>query len=703
MKRIAGVLCLMMLTLVPIAAFAQEPPVGHRVVIRKYDRLETDPVVYGGIVLRLNPDHRFPIEPIQLKGKGELVLVPADQVDPEVKAALGGGIYSLKFEDGRVGDGSGPLSDQLSWSSFHVSPREKISISIQDAHQQPVSGASIDVSFGPRTAFIGTYQTGAGGMIELPHPVGLYTKYQLRISDPRYGTCLEYAAQVNLFRSIVMRLPWITADDVLVERALLGRVLLPDGRPAAGAIITPKHLPGPEGGANCYPIVAGIDGRFRAYYPLCPEGYLALKGAEYTCSVVVPDEPLQPPVRFTWLAGKEADAMMESGDKVRRFVFEDQNGPIHDADRLRNIVAFCPYGNSLNVNDYGKGMRFLPGRYTARDTAKFITFEPVMIDADSPDVVTFRVGEKRVIEGRVVDATTSRPLTGAAITSVVDYAFSSVTRTDAQGRFRIEIDRGKKLHGLVAAHENYLTIGKINYDSEWADTRPLSNFRLFPSATLTISVSIKGNDRVRFEPKWKIDRSALSPESVAYLFPDTHDYYRFLDIDDFSFDSDQTSRTMAVPAGVALGFELSSYDTRWRAIRIPGEIRLAQGQRQDLGKFEAKRLAQLPVHVVDPDGKPIEGVVVFCESDAMVKRGERGLPNRTSSQGVVDFWIEPGRGKLSIRHWNRDTVKDVAGVLVPFDCAEEATSLPVHEIKLTAEQVAILRESMYPSVRKYEP
>lgn len=762
MKRIAGVLCLMMLTLAPIAAFAQEPPVGHRVVIRKYDRLETDPVVYGGIVVTVDSDQRIPIEPNQLKGKGSLVIVAADQTDPAIAAMMGGGFYMLRYEDGRVFEKNGSAATNLMVQMFRLDATLKPTrIVFQDGLGKPIAGATVEPALrnysnpSGRAPVIGSFKTDETGAVELPTPRNEYGSCVYTLNHERYGTALF----TGVYSGGSIRLALLPADSTVRDRALNGRVVTADGKPAAGAPITIEYVRTPGDGLiqqNLYTVLTGPDGRFRAYLPdknLNSEiGDIIPPGSKYYFSARVPDDPHQPKMSFVKPCGAEVEIKLEHGDKLRRFVFEDKSGPITIPEWLERIYVQFRVKDSDAVETYLgaellKEAWYLPGTYEAvmnDHQGTTIKFGPVKIEAGSPDVVVFRPQSNRIYEGRIIDIQTSGPLAEVVVFAMEGhvygksklispvqweairslphdfkqndpaldplkqfYSFSQAVKSGSDGRFRLETKDGTNVYGLVAADEHYVCVMRrvVELVPDAGGKITLGDICLFPSAKVSFNVASPDSSLLRLLASWRIDKAALPDRYKNYFFPQligsapNFEYPYWLEA-----TSDVTSNTVEVPSGVNLDVGISQQGGYWKPILIKN-IRLAQGEHKDYGKigdFEKMVTALIPVQVIGPQGEPIEGAPVHMGVLTGEMNKEYYGPHNADEQGTAYFFVDPGtQGEFAILIYQGRNLKPLASV--PFNCAEEATSLPVHEIKLTAEQVAILRESMYPSVRKYEP
>lgn len=753
------IVCFLLSFLYISSAFGQAPDlIGKRLVIRHYDQRETNREAYQGFPAEIKSD-KLDFDLKKLSGRGVLVVAAADQVDTGVAAALGNGIYSAQYENGVINPGW-DHTNALTWSSFKINnPANWLELVIQDAFGEPIGGAAVQAMLGRDGPVVGNYKTDANGAVDLPYPGGAFISYELKISHGRYGTFLAKASDQRMnsvgikgrdgkvrVADLSSRMPErqpikllaVAADDPVLDRCLLGRVLMPDGKPAAGAIITASHVIAGGGimsGGGEWRVVSGPDGHFRAYFPsntaYWNRGELVPKGAQYVFSVEMPNDPQQPRMEFCVPGGTETDIQLKRGDRPRRFAFADQKGPITDPRVLGSIhVRYTGEAGSKVWNydpkQISEARQYLPGRYEASSFINGIAFEPVTIDATSPDVITFRQAlGGAVFSGRVVDAMTSRPLAGITVIATFSrngmrriedlthaqwdaihklplrpnasdaalaplsnlFGLAGAARTDAEGRYQIDCEPGRNVYSMIAIDENYLAVSQRVHQLG-AGNHELPAFRLYPAAFVTLAIDAPATDTLSFLPKWRIDRSTVPPQSADLFFPKRPGLdFSYLYSDWVRFRTGSTTASVQVPAGIALGLDLDTLNSAWRPIHIPGPIKLAHGEWKDLGAFKPKPAAQIPVQVVGPDGEPLEGVAVLCRPAGAVGRTETTVFN-----GIARFWVEPGsKGEFSVFLWDQQNKTTMPRV--SFNCAEEATKLPVHKITLTAEQIAKVRET----------
>lgn len=750
--------CCLLACVIGPAAFGQNIPVGKRLVIRRYHQFDTNREVFDGIIVMIEPT-RLAVDPAKLTGRGALVVMAADQTDPAVAEALGKGIYSVRYESGRINGGK-IRPEGLVLTDFGIGyPIQLLQFSILDAFGQPMAGATVDAALWRDGPFIGRYQTGAKGELDLPGPCGAFPAYELTISHERYGTFMEQVSQSTGSRVMTaegsiplehppqrrpVKLVAVAADDPVLDRCLLGRVLLPDGNPAAGALIMTKQVVVSGLGSishDPHRILSGPDGRFRFYIPenmaFLKFGELVPKGTDYVFSVELPNDPQQPRIDCRMPGGTETDIRLLRGNRPRRFAFEDDNGPITDPKRLTAMDVFYT-GNrdsmqrrSYEALELTEPNPYLPGLYECHDYSKGILFESITLDANSPEVLTFRPTKNIIYEGHVFDAVTSRPLSGVLVMAEYSrpgigrinnvtpaqwnaihklprnpkltapalspfneiFGLAGVALTASDGYYRVNVQKGADVRSIILVNENYLTATIYVYRPKTYD-RYHARVRLFPAATVALTLDNPLTDTLCFDPKLKIDRTILPPQWVEIFFPKQFGF-DYTGLEGVAFNNGLTTQMIQVPAWVNFGIDLNAPNRPWCPFRIVGPIRLAQGEHKHIGTFAYKPAAKVAVQVIGPDDEPVEGVNVLCRYTDPDKHYLLGYMQATLYKGIARFWIVPGTpGEFSIFLF--DQKARAAMPRVPFNCAEEARTLPMHTIKLTAEQLAIVKAEMQP-------
>lgn len=749
MSRLVPFMCLMMLAAVAVAQQGPNLPPGERVFIRRYQQLEANPEGFELLPAEFTGENLdFSMD--KLGGSGMLVITAADQ-NTTVATAIGSGFYTATYQDGKVASKNEPPSRLVTFRSFGIfGAARPLKVTFQDALGNPVAGASVEpIPFRvipatptptdpkPAGPSLGKYQTDDKGVLELPWPSGNCDHYHYTITHPNYGTCRIPGYSYRM----PVKMPLVPADSPARERALSGRILLPDGTPAAGAIIRVNDVRGLGSGSTQtggFCLIADADGRFRGYPnfrdPRQNMGDLLPPGTTFFFRVKLPSDPRQPIVTFTGVNGTETDYKLERGNRLRRFVLEDEKGAINDPERLK-LAALTIEGKDERSRI---GYRwpealaehwFLPGTYQAQlQWPANVKFKPVTIDENTPDVVVMKAIQSASFEGRVINGSTSQPMSGAIVYAVIAHKsgvtrkrlddvthaeweaihklpadlkanepplgplglvdeFSAVTRTGPDGRYRLTLNSGAQVFGILACEENFVAVRQNVRNKKAEGTVAVEDIALFPAATVTFTVVNNVERNLDFYPVWIIDQATVPPQWKDYFHPKqpvAGREFQYMDWMPTLADSKVTTFALHVPAGIKLGVSLTPRHDQWRPAHLPGPFQLAQGERRDLGAVEIKPAALVPVQVVGPQGEPVEGAPTFCGGGAV---------HNTDAFGTAVFFVEPGtKGEFEVRVKEGDKV--VVSAKVPYECPADKTSIAPLTIMLTADQLAKIRESM---------
>lgn len=719
-------------------ALSPEKYEGHRVVVRRYVQTAADPAAFEGFPAEIRGGN-VAIEASRLAGDGYLVIAGSDQTDEIVANAIGSRMFLFQFHGGKLIYYGRERS--LEWKFIHESPREKpVHLAFLDAFGRPIPHAAVEVTLYPtrdeleRGPTIARLVSDNNGAINLPGPEG--GRFAVKVSHERYG--IAYMHRIGGGNGSVY-LPLMPADDEARERALKGRVVLPDGRPAAGALVTIHEVLSQSHGVfRLLPsmVLTDADGRFIAYPPTTPPNTdrrtMIPPGANYDFSVELQSEPRQFRVDFQRAGGAETEILLPRGNKLRHFAFEDQKGIITDPERLE--TAFVSYrgkdivpGQAYRWPYIGEDHWLPAGTYSAQIGTIFgsVACKPVTIDDNTSDVVVFRPAETKNFSGRVIDDSTSEPLAGALVILRVPpisgslkrreltraewealramplapdrenpgwklinqmYGLAIVTRSDEAGRYEFELPPELKHHGALALAENYM-----QYDPGERPPlrRPQGEIHVYPSATLSVSIANRTKQDESFSVRYQFDEKTIREKS-----PDQKkSFYSWSQIpfNGALLKADAvTAETIRVPAGLPLTLVMSPRNHALRSIRIPVPG-LSPGQHANAGAYEIQPAAFVMVQVVGPDDMPVEGVPVSCRVLEEDKIMHYSSHSDTDALGLAYMYVEPGtQGEFSIIKLEKGN--HVVDVRVPYTCPEKVTDLPRHKLTLTGAQIAQLRK-----------
>jgi len=388
------------------------------------------------------------------------------------------------------------------------------------------------------------------------------------------------------------------------------------------------------------------------------------------------------------------------------FVFEDENGRITDLDKLRLIKGevTSPDGTVLEY-DYGElynqfhtGGWVVPGTYKLQMFGSYDTpleFETVEITEDSPEEVVFKIKaqEENVYFGRVVNATTGKPMEGAFVVAGFEGNFSSITheqwdrmhklptnppvdhwallplkdtgrlhsklqwivRTDSDGRFEMKFKPSDLPYELLAFEENYLSIilRKEHVDPPQDGRVQLPTMALRPAAIIKIEpvIEIFNSGRpciqatnVNFWPRFIPQENNYSKQLASHR--DKYDYYSPKAAVYYPRLTMNQAQNCYVPAGVSLKMTFNiPFDGRWCIPDIPQTINLKQGETLDLGRYVFDPRMKVFIKLVDSSGNPVGRFPVehlFGDTGEIIEA-------HTNEKGMLGvFVIHKCKGRFSI-------------------------------------------------------
>lgn len=270
----------------------------------------------------------------------------------------------------------------------------------------------------------------------------------IRITQADYGTALVRLSQFDIERggNQRLRLPLVSPDSELLDRAVHGKVVNTDGEPVAGAEIYCPSVRTPGEGlvSPVFPnhsAMSGVDGTFRLYLPNRPlsmfsdevarvphgdeRGQLIPLNSEYFLEVTPPSGSAYFPISLSVDNVKPATIELSQTTREHQFEFESLEGGLIVDPELRQWItvqyhqqgeqrAHVPVAREV-IRDGGS---LVAGEYSAefRDsTGKTIRWDNLQVTDDSPEILRFKIPPPVVFRGRVVDGTTGEPVAGAFV------------------------------------------------------------------------------------------------------------------------------------------------------------------------------------------------------------------------------------------------------------------------------------------------
>ena len=275
------------------------------------------------------------------------------------------------------------------------------------------------------------------GKFRLTWPADTY-RLSGSVSQPMYGI-----APVELFpnSSSFDRVDLVPKGSPQYERALKGQVMDEDGRPVGGALVVGEtgDLQQPSGWHG--KAITDGDGRFTLYAaPYDSRNNRQLPAdARYHVTIYAADRDLWPVAAD--VRTPAGIVMPKPKLKARSMRFEV--GPDQYAEgnqrtciiRMQWLAPGSQQATDLDNRYVYEKAGLMPGRYLAQyhdGRSRTFSYEPVDVDANSPDVITFHRKPAVTYVGKVVDGVSGKPIAGAFVTYAQMPNLAMLSETDWQ-------------------------------------------------------------------------------------------------------------------------------------------------------------------------------------------------------------------------------------------------------------------------------
>lgn len=538
--------------------------------------------------------------------------------------------------------------------------------------------------------------------------------------------------------------PLVKKGTEAFARALKGFVVDVEGRRVANAVVHCENIRTPGLGLinGKHPVgdaISGEDGTFTVYLPNENEkkerGELIPLNSRYAIRVVVPSDDSLFPLGGSYLNGEPVGLEMARATRKFQFELEDATGSLVEdetqkrqariqieqtVDGERTIVP-------LDETAALRGAKLIEGKYTAQLhlNGKMISYLPLVVTADGPERLRFRLPPSTVYEGRLVHGVTGEPLKEAFVIAysglarnnlalltegdwnrlreVADrtpsdhadlarlrecYSFGVFARTDSNGKFAITQQPDQEVYGLVAFAEDYVpykvTVGGLK--GKGKDPVAIGELPMFPAAKVVVK-PMKEGERLSISPDWAYAEKDLPPWMEKFKAGKKgsereYEYVHWLVMNE--------AQPLYIPADLPMKVRFDCpYDDKWTTINIEKEVRLKQGETLDLG--ELKFVASLPMvaKVVNENGEPIEGAPVRKK---LLAHDSWSVVHNTDKEGKAAFYAPPAtRGQFRVTDLpGGEEPNKAANLVVEFTAKEGNEKEPV-VIRLTKEQVEALK------------
>jgi hypothetical protein len=480
------------------------------------------------------------------------------------------------------------------------------------------------------------------------------------------------------------------------KRALSGQVVDEAGRPVTGAVVSCDGVRTPgegliDGDQPRGEVLVDDEGRFTIYAPdnhrdrgRGPErGELIPANSRYMLRAAVPGDDSYFPLAGWYPNTALARLELRSATRLFRFRFESVDGGlIEDAELLRHIhMASDELKNGERIliplgPTAVHGRKLPTGTYIAElFTNKLrVDYQPVVVTAESPDELVFRLPVVLTYRGRVVHGVTGEPMAGAflmgwnstsrnnlalltaeewqalrdlpadppldaaPITRLRElYGVQALVRTDAEGRFEIRRRAEQEFYGLLAFAEDHVPfkvpVGALKPDEK--QRIETGEFPLYPAAKVLVRPSFAG-ERLSVSPKWLFEGEG-QPEWFERFHKASEDYRRELEY--VHWLTLNEVQPVFVPANVRLKLRLECpYDDKWAPAQIKEPLQLKSGETHDAGDLTFAEGMKCSVRVVDKDGKPVEGMPV---RRMYVGTNAWSIAHNTDRDGLAHFYVHP--------------------------------------------------------------
>lgn len=404
---------------------------GREVLVRVYNNWQENRSEFETVYIQLDGS-TIMLDSDDIDESAFIVVVKEDQEDEVVRRSQGDYIYAESYKKG--------LRFKLPrGGSFPYD------LTFKDALGNPLSQANVQIflyakELGKDSRIpVREVKLDESGFFKGPSINGSLNRFCLVISHPdNYGTVTVDPAALGFYKEIVIkrvdtiRVPWVSKETEAYERSIHGIVVDDANTPIVGAAVAcnivqpPSEVRVDSFGTGPYKVFTNEQGRFHLYLPIEDEGKMGKlipTKSKYYVEIEAPRELGIVPFRGYIVNDAEHTIKMDDYGYHQTFTFEDKDGLITDANRLKEIyIVVYPYDKPLQMyryNDWKDGGYFPLGTYEAKmlSAEEDFEFEPVEVTKDSPEELVFRAKfpEGILYHGIVVHGITGEPMEGAFV------------------------------------------------------------------------------------------------------------------------------------------------------------------------------------------------------------------------------------------------------------------------------------------------
>lgn len=588
----------------------------------------------------------------------------------------------------------------------------------------------------------------AAGRVAVPESEmdGSFRRAIVTIEHPQYGRA---RCEVFLDRdpNKTIQLPLVRRGSEAHQRALSGQVVDEAGKPVAGAVVSCDNVRTPGEGLidGDHPrgeVLANAEGRFTIYPPDNRRdrgdgpvrGELIPTNSRFALRTAVPGDDSYFPLAGSYRNTELARLKLRRATRQFRFRFESAaGGMIEDAELLRHIRIqadeikngermFIPLAESAAA----QGAKLPTGTYIAElfTNKSHVQYQPVVVTAESPEELVFRLPDVITYRGRVVQGVTGEPMPGAFLMgwnstsrnnlalltaeewqSLRDlppdapldaapmkrlkelYGVQALVRTDAEGRFEIRRRADQEFYGLLAFAEDHVPfkvpVGALKPDGK--QRIETGECPLYPAAKVLVRPSFAG-ERLSVSPHWLFEEGG-QPEWFERFHEASKDYRR--EFEYVHWLTLNEVQPVYVPADVKLKLQLECpYDDKWAPATVKETLQLKAGTTHDAGDLSFAEGMKCAARVVDKDGKPVEGMPV---RRMYVGTNAWSVAHNTDKEGLAHFYVHPNsRGHFRACDLRGGMAKERSNLIVEFAVEDKPPSEPP-TIMVTDEQIRAVR------------
>ncbi len=425
-----------------------------------------------------------------------------------------------------------------------------------------------------------------------------------------------------------------------------------------------------------------------------------------------------------------AKIVLDRPTKEHSFRFERPGGGWCEEAELQAVAvnyAKEPRGGncSLDARYILGGGRMPNGFYSGRYNE--LSYLPVEVTDASPKVVEFRLPPPATYQGKVLLAPEGKPAGGAfvmamngaahnnlalltdhewgqlgrlpaapalgdqAVAALAQfYSFTALVRTDAEGNFKLTTPRAQEAYALIAFARDRLPYRHRTYKLEAGKDglRNLPPMPLYPAAKVSVRPAFQLQEHLSVGHRWALEDQGQAEWAAAFRRAAKGPDAEFEQLHWLKLNERQP---LYVPAGLRLKVRFNTpYHEQWTANSPDVVVALEPGQTRDLGDITFTPSAKISVSVLDPDGRPVEGIPLRLMHDGS---NTWCVAHNTTADGLAHFYAAPGAsGKITVLDFPDRTwpPAKAANVTVRFRLDKDGKAGEPCVVRLTKEQIAVL-------------